>query len=52
MVPTEQLKSLSIAVQDETVTFPMDNTEFPTYGKKNLHPDSTKGKAGGSAQSS
>lgn len=51
VVPTEQLKSLRVAVQDQTVAFPQDNTEFPTYGKRNLHPDSTKGKCGGSTKS-
>ena len=47
VVPTEQIPSLNIAVQDETVTFPSDNTEMPTYGEKTVHPDATKGKCGG-----
>ncbi|TVY55332.1 Polyphenol oxidase 1 [Lachnellula cervina] len=47
VVPTEQIPSLNIAVQDETVTFPSDNTEMPTYEEKTVHPDVTKGKCGG-----
>ncbi|TVY85032.1 Polyphenol oxidase [Lachnellula suecica] len=51
VVPTKQVPSLIITVQDEEVTFPTDNTELPTYGKKTLHPDITKGKAGGYVRS-
>ncbi|TVY48584.1 Polyphenol oxidase [Lachnellula occidentalis] len=47
VVPTEQIPSLSIAVQDETVTFPSDKTEMPTYEDKTVHPDVTRGKSGG-----
>lgn len=46
-MPTEQLKSLSVAVGEQTVEFPFVMTELPTYGKKTVHPDATEGKPGG-----
>ncbi|RAL63678.1 hypothetical protein DID88_003721 [Monilinia fructigena] len=47
MVPAEQVEGLIICVHDEIVTHPADETEFPVYGTKTLHPEITSGKAGG-----
>lgn len=47
IVPTEQVPSLNIMVQDEVVTLATAVTELPTYGTKTLHPEVTKGKVGG-----
>ncbi|KAF4635965.1 hypothetical protein G7Y89_g2127 [Cudoniella acicularis] len=47
VVPTEQLPSLRISVQDEEVTMAKAIYELPTYGKKTMHPEITKDKTGG-----
>jgi tyrosinase len=47
VVPNEQLPSLRVTVQDEVVTKAGSITELPVYGKKTLHPEITRGKAGG-----
>lgn len=46
-VPNEKIPSLTVTVQDELVTMSGDITELPTYGKMTLHPEVTKGRAGG-----
>ncbi|KAA8563987.1 hypothetical protein EYC84_011986 [Monilinia fructicola] len=47
VVPAEQVEGLIICVHDEIVTHPADQTEFPVYGTKTLHPEITSGKPGG-----
>ncbi|TGO22829.1 hypothetical protein BPAE_0153g00050 [Botrytis paeoniae] len=49
VLPTEQVSSLLITVQDEIVTHPAVETELPVYGTKTLHPEITSGKAGGAS---
>jgi hypothetical protein len=39
--------SLQIKVQDEEVTPPEDEHNFPTYGSPTAHPEITEGKVGG-----
>ena len=47
MVPNEQVQSLKVECQDEIVTYDGDISHLPTYGQKTMHPEVTKGKAGG-----
>ncbi|KAM3081653.1 hypothetical protein ACMFMG_005105 [Clarireedia jacksonii] len=51
VVPNEQISGLVVTVQDEIVTVPGDETQFPVYGAKTLHPEVTSGKAGGATSS-
>jgi len=41
LVPNDQVKGLTVVVQDVIVTPAKDITEFPTYGEKTLHPEVT-----------
>lgn len=47
MIPNESVPSLKVAVQEETVTLAKSIAEVPVYEKKVLHPESTRGRAGG-----
>lgn len=47
-VPNDQVKGLSIKVDDTIVTLPGSIEEFPKYGTKTSHSEITTGKAGGS----
>ncbi|CZT01674.1 related to monophenol monooxygenase precursor (tyrosinase precursor) [Rhynchosporium agropyri] len=51
VLPVENIPSLIIKVQMESVEMGRDITELPSYGKKTLHPDITIGRAGGYAGS-
>lgn len=46
-MPVESLPHLTVTVQDEQVTNSGQITELPKYGKKTLHSEVTKGRAGG-----
>ncbi|ESZ89927.1 hypothetical protein SBOR_9689 [Sclerotinia borealis F-4128] len=48
-IPIEQVSGLFITVHDEIITHPTDETKFPIYGIKTLHPEITSGKAGGAS---
>ncbi|CZR60853.1 related to monophenol monooxygenase precursor (tyrosinase precursor) [Phialocephala subalpina] len=49
IVPTNQVPSLVITVQSETVTMGKDNTELPSYSDVTIAASATEGKAGGFA---
>ncbi|PQE14942.1 hypothetical protein CJF32_00002481 [Rutstroemia sp. NJR-2017a WRK4] len=51
VIPNENVLGLIVTVQDEIVIHPADETQFPVYGTKTLHPEITSGKAGGLSSS-
>jgi tyrosinase len=47
VVSEDQYQTLEIVVQEEVVTLARNIYEVPSYGDKTLHPEITRGKAGG-----
>lgn len=47
VVPNSQIPSLTVHVQEEPVAYQMGLNSFPKYGSPTIHPEITKGKAGG-----
>ncbi|KAH8588949.1 hypothetical protein B0O99DRAFT_524064 [Bisporella sp. PMI_857] len=47
IVPNSEVEGLLVAVYDEAITLPKDDTELPIYGEKIPHPEVTQGKSGG-----